>query len=414
MKRKSLPFVSLGKKGWERLADASALLALVLVIVASGFAVYFYYGVDFRAFYAAASVVLAGGDPYDYRQIAAVLEEKTGYVGGTAYYHPPWVCLMMAPLALLPLEIARGAWIVVNWGLFIGGLVLGFEALGWRVRGWRRWLMWLSAFVLFGWVCLKFEQFGIFLFFCLAWALYALQRGKNVQAGLAMALLLSKPNATFLAFVYLVIFSRRTHRQATIWALIWLGLLAGVGTLLVPGWLTRLFQPDFWVGLIWLQDGPDRVLHQRRLCTLLHRLQGWGITGATAWFLYGVLAVTGVTLAWRSSWLRANRVYGASLGIALTLLLTPYALLYDYVPLVMGQLWVYKRLSHGATGTRRWLAIALLAFMFSVLFWAGPEYDGYWLVLGMWGLLILLAVGPGEPCWTEGPLVVPSVGSSLE
>lgn len=413
MTKRALPFVGLGREGWERLADASALLALALVVVLSGVAVYLYYGVDFRAFYAAGSVALAGGDPYDYEQIAAVLLERTGHVGGTAYYHPPWFALMMAPLAWLPLDAARGVWIAINWGLFAGGLALSFDVLDWRVRGWRRWLLLLSAFYLLGWVCFKFEQLGILLFFCLAWALWALKRGKNVQAGLAMALLLTKPNVTVLAFFYLALFLRNTHRKAVTWALVWLGILAGGGTLLFPGWLTRLFQPDFGIGLTWLLDGPGHVVQQRRLCTLLHWLKGWGITGAPAWVFYGLFVVAGLTLAWRSPWLRTDRVYGASLGVALTLLLTPYALLYDYTPLIVGQLWVYRRLSRGVTGVRRWLALGLLVFMFSVLLWARPEYDGYWLALGMGVLLLLLGRGAVDPWRTKGSPAEPREGKGL-
>jgi hypothetical protein len=361
----------------------------------------------------------------------------------------------MLPLALLPFDLARAAWIGVNWALFFGGLALCFKALGWPVRGWRRWLVSLSALYLFVWVIFKFEQLGIFLFFCLAWALWALgrdplahagrdpvahagrdpvahagrdpvahagrdpfaadsgprtrrspstragrgpwfssERGRDVQAGLAMALLLTKPNVMLLAVVYLLLSARPTRQRALLWALIWLGVLAGVGTLLYPGWLARLFQPDFGVGLTWLLDGPDRVLKPRRLCTLLHWLEAWGITGATAWVLYAALALAGLTLAWRSQRLRSDRVYGASLGTVLTLLLTPYALLYDYAPLIVGQLWVYQRLAQGVVGARRWLSIAILALMFSVLLWAGPEVDGYWLALGMWALLLLLGAGP--------------------
>ena len=348
MIKRMLPFVGLGRKEWERLADASALLALALVVVLSSAAVYLYYGVDFRAFYAAGAVILAGGDPYDYRQVAAVLLERTGYVGGTAYYHPPWFCLAAAALALLPLDVARGMWIAANWGLFLGGLAFSLDVLDWRVRGWRRWLLWLSAFYLFGWVSLKFEQLGIALFFCLAWALWALKRGKTVQAGLAMALLLTKPNVTLLAFCFLLLIAWRTYRRATTWALAWLGLLVGAGTLLCPGWLTRAFAPDFWMGLTWLTDGPDRIVERRLHSTLPHWLEALGITGAAVWVLYGGLALAGVWWFVRFVRARGELAYGASMGAAWTLALTPYALMYDNTVLAVGLLWAFHRLGHEA------------------------------------------------------------------
>jgi hypothetical protein len=443
VRKGSIPFAGLTKEGWERLGNAGALLALALVVLFASVAVYLRYGHDFRGYYAAARVALSGGDPYDYRQVAPVLLESTGYVGNNPFYYPPWFCLAILPLALLPFDLARAVWIGVNWVLFFGGLALTFRALAWPVRGWRRWLVSLSALYMFAWVTLKFEQLGIFLFFCLAWALWALGRdsiahaggnpstdtsraepgdsgrgtwlhstpGRDIQAGLALALLLTKPNVMLLAVVYLVLSSRRSQSSALLWMLIWLGLLAGVGTLLYPGWLAGMFQPDFGIGLTRLLDGPDRVLQQRRLCTLLHWLEAWGITSVTAWILYAVLALAGLALAWRSPRLRSDRVYGASLGTVLTLLLTPYALLYDYTPLIVGLLWAYQRLGQGIVGVRRWLSIAILIFMFSVLLWAGPEVDGYWLALGMWALLLLL--GAGSPARSSSGALSVTQGSNL-
>jgi hypothetical protein len=392
----SLPFVGLSRKEWGRLGDAAALLSLALVALLSGVAVYLHYGHDFRGYYAAARVVLAGGDPYDYRQVADVLLQTTGYVGNNPYYYPPWLSLALAPLALLPWSAARGAWIALNWGMLLGGLALLTDALGWRVHGWRRWLAWLSAFYLFGWVCLKFEQLGIALFVWLAWALWAVRRGRDVQAGLATALLLTKPNATLLAFVYLAFVSRRTRPKAALWTLLWLVVLAGAGTLFLPGWLARLWDPDFGLGLTWLTDGPGRVQSPRRLCTLPFWLAQWDIRGAPVWMVYAGLTAAGLWLAVTSRRLRSDLVYGAGVGATFTLLLTPYALMYDYAVLTVGLLWAYHRLRQGVTGLKRWLSIAILVFLFSVLLWAGPEYDGYWLAVGMGALLAILGAADRE------------------
>jgi hypothetical protein len=392
-----LPFVGLRRKEWERLGDAAALLSLALVVVLAGVAAHLYYGHDFRVYYAAARVVLAGGDPYDYGQVADMLRQITGYVGNNAYYYPPWFVLAMAPVALLPLSAARGVWIAVNLGLLLGGLALLADALDWKVRGWRRWLAWLGAFYLFGWVCLKFEQIGIALFSCTAWALWALRRDRDVQAGLAMALLLTKPNVTFLAFAYLAFASRRTRPRAALWTMLWLVVLAGVGTLLLPGWTAQLWDPEFGMGLTWLMDGPGRVQHARRLCTLPFWLAQWGIQGAPVYVLYGALAAAGLWLAITSQRLRSDLAYGTGVGMTFTLLLTPYALMYDYAVLIVGLLWVFRRLGQGVTRLKRWLSLAILAYMYSVLLWAGPEYDGYWLALGMGALLAILGVTDREP-----------------
>jgi hypothetical protein len=387
-----LPFAKLGRREWERLADAAALLTCILVMAFASYAVYVLYGQDFRGYYAAARVALQGGDPYDYDQVALVLERVTGYVGNNPFYYPPWFCVIMLPFALLPYGWARGLWIGANWALFIGGMTLTTSALGWPLRGWRRWLAWLSAFYLFGWVNLKFEQLGLAMFFCLAWALWALKRGRDVQAGLAMALLLTKPNVTLIAFALLALSLARKRRRVVMWALICLGLLAGVGSALFGGWMAQLADPNFGQGLNWLTDGPGRVVHRRRLCTFLSWLEGWGVSGPAAWVAYGGLAAVGLGAVWRSQLWWSDPVFCAALGTTIALLLTPYALLYDYSPLIVAQLWVYRHVAR-VSDARRWGAWAILAFMGSVLIWAGPEYDGYWLALGMGSLLALLSWG---------------------
>jgi hypothetical protein len=395
VQERKLPFAGLKRREWERLGDAAGLLTLALVVGFSSVGVYLHYGQDFRAFYAAGRVALGGGDPYDYRQITDVLVELTGFAGNAPFYHPPWFCFILAPLALLPWNVARGVWLALSWGLFLLGLTLLMSALEWRVRGWRRWLVWLSAFFMFGWVCLRFEQIGILLFAYLAWALWASKHNRNVQAGLAMALVLSKPNVTLLGFACLALALRHTRRRAVIWALAWLAVLTVVGTALFPGWLAHLTRPDFGLGLTWLTDGPDRVVERRLHSTWLHWLEAMGVGGPVAWGLFGGMALA--CIWWVVSLLRArsDTVFATSVGLTCTLLLTPYALLYDYAVLVVGLLWAYRQLTQSVATARRWGAVAVLVFMHSVLFWVGPEYDGYWLALGMAALLLVLGTSKG-------------------
>jgi len=140
-----LPFVTLDHRQWERLADLATLVAVVSMIVGIALEVYLYRGVDFRGYYAAARVILAGGDPYDYRQVAPVLLEITGKMGNNPYYYPPWFALALTPLALLPYQLARVVWLLLNLAMMIAALVMTPSVLDWQVRGWRRWLAWLSA-----------------------------------------------------------------------------------------------------------------------------------------------------------------------------------------------------------------------------------------------------------------------------
>jgi hypothetical protein len=71
--------------------------------------------------------------------------------------------------------------------------------------------------------------------------------------------------------------------------------------------------------------------------------------------------------------------------------------MYDYAVLIVGLLWTYHRLGQGVSGLKRWLSIAILMFLFSVLLWAGPEYDGYWMAVGMGALLAILGAAGRDP-----------------
>jgi hypothetical protein len=104
-----------------------------------------------------------------------------------------------------------------------------------------------------------------------------------------------------------------------------------------------------------------------------------------AYALIGVAA-----LWWVWTLVRARRDLGfvASVGGAVTLLLTPYALLYDYPMLIMAALWFYREWP-GLRSAPRWIGGAVYLFMVSIPIWAGPEYHGYWLALGAIALLAI-------------------------
>lgn len=92
------------------------LAVIALVIVVSGF--YFarrsgsdpkVYSNDFNVFYHASREALAGSDPY---------QSRLG--DWTPYLYPPLLALLLAPLALLPLQAAAYVWFLINAASAIG------------------------------------------------------------------------------------------------------------------------------------------------------------------------------------------------------------------------------------------------------------------------------------------------------
>ena len=74
----------------------------IFILSLAGFGLYagFHPGTDFRGYYGAALLVRHGGNPYEYAQLAPVLEEVSGFQGNNPYFYPPWYCLFFVPLTL--------------------------------------------------------------------------------------------------------------------------------------------------------------------------------------------------------------------------------------------------------------------------------------------------------------------------
>ena len=77
--------------------DAAGLSLLLTTALVAVYASYRWFGQDFRGYYAAARLVLVGGNPYDYSQLAPVLFQLDGRVGNNPFYYAPWSALAFTP-----------------------------------------------------------------------------------------------------------------------------------------------------------------------------------------------------------------------------------------------------------------------------------------------------------------------------
>ncbi len=397
MNRRALPFIRLAPKAWLRLLDFASLTAFLVLLAGMVWATFSIYGVDFRGYYAAAKVLLGGGNPYDYNQVASVLFEISGRVGNNPYYYPPWFAMALTPLALLPIQGARMAWLIINALLLWAGMRLSLAALEWEVRGWRRWLTYMSLAYLLAWICLRFEQTGILLFFFLSLALWALRRKDYILAGTALALLLTKPPVTLLVFGILLLANWQGGKhKVVICTLGSLAILLIISTLVLPGWFLEPMKPDFGLGLAQELDGPGVIAAKRINSTFLDWSAVLGFEGTPARVAYASLAALCLLLIWQAFQRRDEMNYLASLGSALGLVVTPYALQYDYPILAFALLWIYKTLTQ-TQGWRRLLSISILGVIFSVPLWERPMSDAYWIPMGVTLLLVVLESEDEKP-----------------
>ena len=372
--------------------------AFFLLLLGFGTLAYLGGGVDFRGYYAAAILVRRGGNPYDYAQLAPVLRELTGLAGNNPYYYPPWFCLLFVPLTLVPFQVARAIWLLVSLVLFAIGLEQLRQALEWRPGGWQRWGAYCVAMLMFGAYCLRSEQAGILLLLGLALSLNAIGQGRGALVGLGLAIALTKPQATGFAVLVLALWLLNRKPAYVAWGVAWVAGLTAVASLAIPSWW-RVSPEGFWQGLSYRLEGPGQIESVRVNATLYDFLAHVLRLPAPSWYpvaiLVAIAAVGAIVVSWRR--VRDVRAVAAASTLA-TLLLTPYALQYDYVPLTLPLFWVFSRMASLAPPAR--LAVtSLLVFSFSVLVWQAWSYQGYWQLLGVFAAfaVVLACAGAKHP-----------------
>ncbi len=376
----------------SHLLDFAGQLIFLFCLVGFAIIAYLAGGVDFRGYYGAATLILRGGNPYDYAQLAPILEEITGYAGNNPFFYPPWFALPFLPLALLPFQIARAVWLGISALLFIISLELCRKALDWRISGWRRWgLYWLSA-IIFAVYCLRSEQVGILLLFGLALALSSYRQNRPVLVGLGLLLALSKPNITILLVVGLVIALWQWQRKS-VWATMVWGVGALLAATLIMGAWWDFDRTGFGGGLQVELDGAAGVSAIRVNTTLPDFLRyGLGVENAGITTL--IIVIAGISSAGSLLWLLKGQKNGVTMPLLCASLLifslafTPYALQYDYVPLILPVFWVIQKMP-AMPSHWQWAVGGLLTAGFSVVLWQTDAYEGYWLLLGIGSAFML-------------------------
>jgi Glycosyltransferase family 87 len=183
--------VSLARRVLPLLAVTAILVAIVLD--------YWYrtepLGIDFHTYEAAARVGLEQGWSHIYDQARVAVEQKALDPVEVAqpFLSPPTVAWLAAALAPLPYQVSFYIWASLTLVAFVGALA--WSALS---RGPARWILvgaavapwWLFEAVHVGQV-VPLVAAGM----AIAWRL--LREDRNVAAGLALSLLLLKPNTAF-------------------------------------------------------------------------------------------------------------------------------------------------------------------------------------------------------------------------
>lgn len=332
----------MSRKSLIDFAMLSAWVGISLVLAVLAFSLG---GIDFGVYYAAGRIVLQGGNPYDYDQLSTAIISSTS-ASHNPYYYAPWFTWAILPLALLPFKIARIAWALVNFILWFLGLINLNTVLDWPPAGWRRWGMYIVAGIVFAFSTWSFEQVGVLIFYLLTIALLFERQGRWHLLGFTLALMLFKPNITALPVLSMLAWlALRGNWKPVLLAAGSLGLLLGASLIISPGWYLPLAEPDKLTGLSYTLDAAGATQVARYNTTLMDWLAAYGINGIAAGVTYAAAVAAGLIFTIMAVRNSESFIQLSAVAFLIGLAITPYALFYDYPPLILTIFWSNSILS---------------------------------------------------------------------
>lgn len=372
---------------WKNRLNFLALSIWLIVSVGVAIFSFIYFSVDFRGYYAAARVLFEGGNPYDYEQVVPVLVQITGVMSTHPYYYPPWFAWLFMPVVFLPFQVARGIWMAFNLVIWNISLWMLSELVNWRRKDWRLCSLFSLSTLTFGWTTLRYEQASIFVFFFLLLTIVSIHKRQWIYTGLCLTFLLVKPNVTLIIVFMICLWLIRNGQWKPILALLTtLVIFSGLALWTIPDLLKPFFKPGFLLGLTSALEGSDQVVAMRINTTLLDWLGIWNLGESYRLLIYGLCILVGIVVLVLMFYRARSLLELTSLSLLVTFFITPYALQYDYAPLVITLFWALS-LCNSSTLTK-FGGLALTMFIFSVSLWQRNIAWGYWIVLGLIALTI--------------------------
>jgi len=382
--------MNIEKTQWTKRFDFSMLAVWLLMSLTLAIIAFFWFGVDFRGYYAAARVLMAGGNPYDYQLVAQVLLDVTGEMGNNPYYYPPWFAWLFIPLTYLPFQLARAIWMIFNVIIWSIGLWQLGKIIGWPQTGWRMYALFTLTTFSFAWITWRYEQAGILVFVMLVALVLCIQNQNWTWSGVWLALLLVKPNVTLIIVAGIGLWLLRQGRWYTVMVTgLTLVVLLSISTLITPDWYQPFFEDGFGQGLRVVLDGPNRAVAVRINTTFSDWLRTFGVESQLRMLGHGISICVGAVVLFWTVYRSQSLLELVSVLLLVSYGITPYALQYDYPPLAIVLFWALSLCVSSPKDMG--IGLVLAGFVFSVIFWQQNISWAYWMVIGLimltiWGL----------------------------
>jgi hypothetical protein len=359
----------------KRLLPALALTAILFAILANFLGRHEPLGIDYHTYKAAAVVGLKEGWSETYDQAAVAVAQIQLDPGEVAqpFLSPPTVAWLVTPLVPLPYQFSYYVWAFLT-------VVAYVAAIAWSTpsRGLQRLILVAAAFS--PWWVLEAFRVGqvvplVAVGMAISWRL--LRENRNVAAGVALSLLLLKPNTAFLV-PFAVLAAGRVRAFAALTAV---GAVLVVASLLLVGGDGAF---DYWSQLTGsLPTGADALTLERAL----------GLHGMAITLMRVVIVVAVLIAAYR---LRRSPGLVLVAGILGSLIAVPYLHASDFCLLAVAAVIVWEE-----RPTLAWRVPLAVGWVFT-----GPFLLGFGLPLQRWPLVELaFLVGICVVAWRVKPSV---------
>lgn len=378
MKRLALPQESVesNPKATSRLLlSALVSILIVAVILLDAYATYVVFtskfpgANDFYSRWAGARAFLIDGlNPYSDEVTRRIQLGMYGHLAEegadqVAFAYPMYTTYLFFPLSLIPsYPQAQALWQAILEFALLLAVFFTFRIYRWQPKPW---LLAATCFwsILFypGARSIILGQFAIVVFAFIALALWAVKKGRDIMAGLCLALSTIKPQMVFLLIPLLLLWSiyRRRWRVVSSFT-VSMTVLVFSSLLLVPTW-----PADF---VAWMVKYPSYTAIGSPIWTLTHYF--FPQLGTPVETVISLLVLGHLLYTWRvtvnGSWLEFDWIVGMALIV--TNLIALRTATTNYVVLLMPTFIVFKTLDKRFQ-RRGAMLIALIEMLLLVGFW---------------------------------------------
>jgi hypothetical protein len=258
----------------------------------------------------------------NYLSATRMISRRQNPYGQVEFFAPPWLTLLLLPLAWLPAEASAAIWLILSSACVAGSALLAFHWLECGTR--RRRLLFamtiptLMPGALFSYIT---GQISPLVGAAVLFAAWQISAGSRIWLP-ALALLLAtlKPHIVAVpAAICVLELIRRRRWRTLVAASMGLAILVGLATIWQPEWIPSLIK--LWAGQDYKGGAPDLISPGYR---------GLRELGIPVWAFLPLVAYT----LWRW-WHDGLQPYVFALAVVVNLLVIPYSRSYDFVVLIL-------------------------------------------------------------------------------